>query len=45
MQAEKNRNELCRFLGYLKFPHQPYKKLSLDILESEYKVVEPEAER
>ena len=28
--AEKSRQEFCKFLGYLKFPHQPYKKWSLD---------------
>ena len=27
--AGKSRQEFCKFLAYLKFPHQPYKKWSL----------------
>ena len=31
MPAEKGRQEFCKHLGYLKFPHQPYKKWSLKV--------------
>ena len=38
--AEKSRQEFGKFLGYLKFPHQPYKRWSLDTLGENWQILQ-----
>ena len=33
LTVNESRRELCKFLGYLKFPHQPYKKWPLKVFD------------